>query len=100
MSYPPLTEKPVVGGPIGGAERTGPRGGPVLSGGPAAGEANEALGMPYGPLRPSGDDIELRGRGGTEDCMGGSVEVKATEGTGLEKSPGVKAEMPEGLGTV
>ncbi len=39
MSYPALTEKPVVGGPMSGAERMGP---------------------PYGPLRE---------RGGAGDCM-------------------------------
>lgn len=76
----------------------GPRGAAVLSGGPADGEVNGALGPPYGPLRPRGDDIELRERGGTDDWIGGSVEFKATGGTGLEKPPGAKAEMLEGLG--
>lgn len=85
---------------MGGAERTGPRGAAVLSGGPADGEVNGALGPPYGPLRPRGDDIEPRERGGTDDWIGGSMEVKATGGTGLEKPPGAKAEMLEGLGMV
>lgn len=84
MSYPALTEKPVVGGPMGGAERTGP------SGGPADGGVKGAPGPAYGPLRPRGDDTEPRERGG-----GGSVE-----GTGLENPPGENAEMLEGTGLV
>lgn len=81
---------------MGGAERTGPREGATPSGGPGGGEANGAAGPPYGPLRLIGDDIELRERGGVDEWMGGSVEVRATGGTGLENPPGAKAETPGG----
>lgn len=93
MSYPVFTEKPVVGGPMGGAERTEPGMVDEMGGGTADGEANGAIGLPYG-----GDDTEPKIGGGADDSMGGRVEVKATGGRGLEKLPGEKLETPAGVG--
>ncbi len=57
MSYPALTEKPVVGGPMGGAERTGPlrdRGG--------AGDCMEVKGTAGTALeKPPGANAETPG---------------------------------------
>lgn len=96
MSYPALTEKPTVGG----ADRAGPDGAAALSNGTADGAANGAMGLLYGALVPGGDDTEPKEKGGAEECMGGKVEVKATGGRGLEKTPGAKLETPAGLGCV